>query len=178
MADEKEKEKDKDKDKAAADAKAAPAKKGGAAGTAIGIVLTALFATGGAFGGAKLGAGKAAPRPEQHEPEVKGIPTVRPPGATVALEPFLLTVNDAQQKPHAIKLTIVLELRPNEKEDVMKPFIPRIRDAMLSYLRALTYEEASNNEHVERMRGELIERFSKLGAIQIDQVLITDFVMQ
>lgn len=155
------------------------AKKGGVAGTAIGIVLTALLSAGGAFGGAKFGAASAAakhPSPEgEHAP---GIPTVRAPGLTMPLEPFLVTVNDASGKPRAVKVTLALELRPHELEEALKPFVPRLRDATLTYLRALTFEEAANNQHVEKMRGDLLERFTKLGAIAIEQILITDFVTQ
>ena len=160
-----------------ADAKPAPAKKG-VAGTIIGIVLTALVATGGAFGGAKLGTRSAAAHAPEEAPPAPTVVAVRPPGATVALEPFLVTVSDAAGKPRAIKVTIALELRHNEKEEALKPFVPRIRDAMLSYLRALPYEDAADSAHVERMRSDMLERFTKLGAFSVEQVLITDFVTQ
>jgi len=168
-----------EKSKAPPPAAPPAAAKKGVAGTVIGVVLTALLSTGGAFGGAKFGAASAAaahPNPEaEHAP---GIPTVRAPGVTMPLEPFLVTVNDASGKPRAVKVTLALELRPHELEEALKPFVPRLRDATLTYLRALTFEEAANNQHVEKMRAELLERFTKLGAIAIEQILITDFVTQ
>lgn len=161
----------------AADAKAAPAKKG-AAGTVIGVALTALVATGGAFAGARLGTRSAAAHTTEEAPAAPTVVAVRPPGATVALDAFLVTVSDAAGKQRAIKVTIALELRHGEKEDALKPFVPRIRDATLGYLRALAYEDAADSGHVERMRADMLERFAKLGAFSVEQVLITDFVTQ
>lgn len=159
-----------------------PAKKGGGGsivGTIIGVVLTAVLSGGAAFGGAKFGAAQAGGKHEEPEREhAAGIPTVRAPGVTVPLDPFLVGINDATGKQRAVKLTLVLELRPLEKAEEMKAFVPRLRDSTLSYLRGLTFEEASNAQHVEKMRTELLDRYAKLGAIAIDQVLITDFVAQ
>lgn len=162
-----------------APAPASSAKKGGALGTILGIVLSAVFAAGGAFGGVKLGAMQSPHHEEkpQHE-EAPAIPTVRAPGVTVPLETFLITTNDANGKSRAIKLTLALELRHKETEEAIKPFIPRIRDSALSYLRGIPFEEATSSQHVEKMRTELLERFTKLGAISIEQILITDFVTQ
>ncbi len=156
----------------------APPPKKGAAGTAIGVLLTAVLSAGAAFGGAKFGAASVKPAHPEGEGEHAAVPTVRAPGLTMPLEPFLVTVNDATGKPRAVKVTLALELRPHELEEALKPYVPRLRDATLTYLRALTFEEAANNQHVEKMRGELLERFIKLGAIAIDQILITDFVTQ
>ncbi len=168
-----------EKSKAPPAAAVPAAPKKGIAGTAIGILLTAVLSGGAAFGGAKFGAASVQPaHPEGEGEHAAGIPTVRAPGITMPLEPFLVTVNDATGKPRAVKVTLALELRPHELEEALKPFVPRLRDATLTYLRALTFEEAANNQHVEKMRGELLERFIKLGAIAIDQILITDFVTQ
>lgn len=158
-----------------------PAKKGGSGvvGTIVGILLTALLSGGAAFGGAKFGAASAGPKHEEAEHEhAAGIPTVRAPGVTVPLDPFLVAVNDQSGKQRAVKITLVLELRPLEQAEALKAFVPRLRDSTLSYLRGLTFEEASNAQHVEKMRTELLERYIKLGAIAIDSVLITDFVTQ
>jgi len=165
-----------EKSKAPPAAAAPPAPK--KTGTIIGIVVSAVLSTGGAFGGAKLGIASAAGHKEPEHEAAHTIPTVRAPGVTVPLEPFLVTTSDATGKQRAIKLTLALELRAQEKDEAIKPFVPRMRDSALSYLRALPYEEATNNQHVEKMREELLERFTKLGALSIEQILITDFVTQ
>ncbi len=143
---------------------------------AIGIVLPALLAAGGGFGGVKL-AGKAAhaapavSAAEQHH--VQGMP----PGPTVALEPFLVTVSDGGRKPRPMRMTIAIELRPGSKDDEAKPFIPRIRDTTLTYLRTLSYEEVSDAHKVEAARDELLTRLRRVGIIAADRVLITDLVL-
>lgn len=165
-----------DKSKAPPAAATPPAPK--KTGTILGVILSAVLATAGAFGGAKLGVASAAGHKEAEREHAPAIPTVHAPGVTVPLEPFLVTTSDATGKQRAIKLTLALELRPKETDEAIKPFVPRIRDSGLSYLRALPYEEATSNQHVEKMREELLERFTKLGALSIEQILITDFVTQ
>lgn len=156
-----------------------PKRSGSPVATAIGILLTAVLAGGAAFGGAKMGSRGAAPAAaHESDPHDLKPPHPKAPGATIALEPFLLTVADAEGKQRAIKVTLALELKPEEKEDAFKPFVPRIRDATLGYLRALSFEEAADSARVEKMRTELLERCEKLGAYAVEKVLITDFVTQ
>lgn len=140
------------------------------------MVLPALLAAGGGFGGVKL-AGKAAhaaPAAQSVEHHaVQGLP----PGPTVALEPFLVTVADGNRKPRPMRMTIAIELRPGSKDDEAKPFVPRIRDTTLTYLRTLTYEEVSDAAKVEAARDELLTKLRRVGVIAADRVLITDLVL-
>ena len=54
-----------------------------------------------------------------------------------------------------MKVTLAVEFeasgkgvrRRRSKDDAMKGFTPRIRDAALSYLRLMTYEEAIDSNH-------------------------------
>lgn len=158
-------------------AAAAPSKpKGGALGMIIGIVVPGLLSVAGSFGGARAAShGGAAPHAEvvpAHRPEPK------PPGPTVALDPFLVTVVDASRKSHPMKLTVAVEFEATAKEDAVKPFTPRIRDAILAYMRTLSYEDAVDQEHSVKLRTDLLERVHKAGAIGAERVLITDLVSQ
>lgn len=137
----------------------------------VGLIVTALLAGGASFGGAKLGSSAHAATVVIHEVAAK------PPGPTLALEPFVVTFQDAAQKNHAMKLTIALELSHTAKEEEFKAFVPRVRDATLSYLRAQKPEDAQAG-NLDKIRDELKERLTKLGAEQIERVLITDFVVQ
>ena len=148
---------------------ATPAAKGGGGGL-LGMLLPALLAAGAAFGGAKFGAGDA------HGP-VKAEAATSEPGPTVALDAFLVTLSDPQ-KTHVLKLSLAIELKRGAKDEEFKIFIPRIRDATLTYLRGLTYEDASSSAHVEQMRKELVERYKTIGVESAERVLITDFVTQ
>jgi flagellar basal body-associated protein FliL len=154
------------------DAKAEPKpeKKGGGI-SIVGLIVPAILAGGAAFGGAKFGA--TAP-PQKVIVEAPA----EPPGPALPIDAFVVTIPDEKGKAHAMRLTIALELKPHAHEEEMKGFVPRIRDAGLSYLRELKFEEVQSPERIERIREDLHQRFDKLGAKQIEHVLITDFVSQ
>lgn len=173
MSDAKEAEK---KDATAA-AAPAPAKKGGAIAMVLGIVLPALLSAGGAFGGVKA-AGHAGGGGAAHAPEPEKRHTPRPPGPTIALEPFLVSIPDAAKKAHPMKLTVAVEFEATAKEDEIKNYMPRIRDAILTYIRQLSYEQAIDQEHAHKFREELLERVHKSGAVAAERVLVTDLVSQ
>jgi len=138
----------------------------------VGMVLPALLA-----GGAAYGAARAAAKAPAHA-EAPAHREVKPPGPTVALDPFLVSVQDASKKAHPIKLTVAVEFEVTAKEDMLKPFMPRVRDAILSFVRTLSYEEMTDPAHSEQFRTELLERCHKIGATDATRILITDLVSQ
>jgi flagellar basal body-associated protein FliL len=148
---------------------------GGGKPNIIGMVLPAVLAAAAAFGGAKVaGAHHAAPAAEHGE-------ATKPPGPTLALDPFLLSVSDANKKAHPMKVTIAIEFDANgkeEKEEALKALTPRIRDSALGYLRTQTYEGAIDPSGGDKMRTELLERLRTTGAPTAEHVLITDLVLQ
>ncbi len=155
---------------------AAPEKKGsGILGIVLGILIPAALAAGGGFGGARLAAAHSA---TPHVAEIPAQKTVKAPGPTVALDSFVTTIADANGRAHALKLTLAVELEATAKEEAIKPFLPRMRDSTLSYLRAMSFEEASDSSRVETLRTDLLERYVKLGVVAADKILITDFVAQ
>lgn len=152
---------------------AAPPPKTSAIGSVMKFIIPALLAAGASYGGARAASAHSAPAPvEAHKAEVQ------PPGPTVALDPFLVTVPDAKGKGHAMKLSVAVEFEHTQKEEGLKPFAPRIRDAILSYVRGLTHEDASDGAHMEKLRADLLERCHTAGATGAVRVLITDFVIQ
>lgn len=152
----------------------APAKKGGGgAAMIIGMILPAMLAGGASYGATRAASGKAG-----HGAEAPAHVEAKPPGPTVALEPFLVVVTDSARKAHPMKLSVAIEFGSLDKEDAVKPFVPRIRDAILAYVRALPYEEAIDSQHSEKLRAELLERCHKAGAATAERVLITDLVSQ
>lgn len=162
----------KPKDGAAAAAPAAK-KGGGAVAMVLGIVLPAILAGAGSFGGARV-AGAQQPVHVEAPAHVE----LKPPGPTVALDPFLVSVPDAKGKGHPMKLSVAVEFGPLVHEDVLKAFVPRIRDAILAHMRTLTYEEALESAHSDKLREELLERCKKAGAAGAERILITDLVSQ
>lgn len=159
------------------EARAAPVavkKGGGAAGMILGILLPAILAAAGSFGGARV----AGAHPPAAHAEASAHAEAKPPGPTVALDPFLVSLPDAKGKGHPMKLSVAVEFEGLVKEETLKAFVPRIRDAILSYMRTLTYEEAIDAVHSEKLREELLERTKKAGATGAERILITDLVSQ
>ncbi|MDB4947092.1 MAG: hypothetical protein JWP97_6626 [Labilithrix sp.] len=148
------------------------------------MLIPALLAAGASYGGARAASAHAPAAAPEAPVERRREP--KPPGPTVALDPFLLTILDAKGKGHAMKLTIAIEFEKPEKGggeegkegEAMKPFAPRIRDAILSYVRAMSYEEASDGAHMEKVRTEMLERCHGAGAVDAVKILVTDFVLQ
>lgn len=160
---------DKKDDKKEAPVAAKPSK----VGAILGVVLPAVFAGGAAFGGAKVaGAG-------HQKTVVVEVPAApKPPGPTLPLEAFLVTLSDTSGKPHAMKVVLAIEFSNTTKEEVLKPLVPRVRDAALGYLRTVSFDLASDRTKGEVIRKELLEHIKKSGAATAEQVLITDFVLQ
>ena len=141
----------------------------------LGLLLPALIAGGAAFGGAKLSAAKTAGPPTVEHIAVLAPP---PPGPTISLEPFVLLTPDGAKKMHAMKVSLAVEFEEKVKEETLKGFTPRVRDAALAYLRSLTYEDAVDGARSDKVRSDLLDRFRSVGAVAATRVLITDLVIQ
>jgi flagellar basal body-associated protein FliL len=146
------------------------------------LILPAVLAGAAAFGAVKFGTAHAAAPAPQVEPRVHSLP---PPGPTLALEPFVVVTLDASKRTHPMKVTLAVEFEGNPKEskeeskdDSLKGYTPRIRDAALSYLRLMSYEDAIDSNHSEKLRSDLLEKFRAAGAVTAERVLVTDLVVQ
>jgi flagellar basal body-associated protein FliL len=136
------------------------------------MVLPSVFAAAAAFGGAKVAGAHHAPAASaEHVEEAK------PPGPTLALEPFVVTIPDTNKKVHPMKVTVAIEFDAKAKEDELKTLTPRIRDASLGYFRTLTYEEVVDPAASDKMRPEILEKLKTAGT-GAERVLITDLVVQ
>lgn len=154
--------------------KAAPAAGGGGGPNVLGMILPAVLAAAAAFGGAKLAGGLHTVAPVA---EAKAAEAVKPPGPTLALDPFVVTIPDANKKVHPMKVTLAVEFEAKAKEEELKGLIPRIRDAALSYLRTLGYDEVIDPAVSDKMRAEILERLKTAGT-GAERILITDLVVQ
>lgn len=147
-----------------------PGKKKGGAAALVGVVVTALLSGGAAFAGVKVASG-----PARAEPKAVHI---EPPGPTVTMEPFIATVLDSERRPHALKLTLAIELKHNGKEEEFKAFIPRARDTVLTHVRGLTLEDVASTTGIEELRKVLLDRIHDIGAHGADKILVTDLITQ
>jgi flagellar basal body-associated protein FliL len=158
--------------------------KGGGKGPLV-LTIVGILATGGAAGGASFFGAKRGQKAtvEVHCPGAEAESghhgeEASPPGPTLSLEPFIINPTDKTGKFHAAKLTLALEFTPATKEDHLKPLTPRIRDAVLSFLRTLAFEEVADQAHLEKSRKELLEKLKEAGVAGVKRVLLTDLVVQ
>ncbi|HEX7663399.1 MAG TPA: flagellar basal body-associated FliL family protein [Polyangiaceae bacterium] len=152
---------------------AKPAKGGGV--SPVMLVLTAALSAGGAFGGAKIAAAHQAPPVQQIE--VVKVPQKKP-GPTMNLLPFLVMTKDEAGKEHPIKLTMAVEFEATTKEEELKELTPRVRDAVLTFLRAASFDDLTNQKLSEKTRADLLEKLHTAGCGEAEHILITDFVVQ
>ena len=61
---------------------------------------------------------------------------------------------------------------------IFKMYVPRMRDAFLTHLRMLTYEEAIESGHGTKLKNDLLDKMRGAGIDTAARVLITDFVIQ
>lgn len=141
----------------------------------LSIVLPAVASAGASFASARA-AVKNAHGPPPHVEPPRWDPA--PPGPTMHLEPFLVTIQEGTKKSHAMKMTVAVEFNATVKEDALKAFTPRIRDSMLSHIRLQTYERVTDPAQGDALRKELLERCHTVGALAAERVLITDMVVQ
>ena len=140
------------------------------------MLVPAILAAGAAYGETRA-ASAHGPAAQASQPASHHLAPSRPPGPTLPLEPFLVTLFDGARKTHPMKMSIAVEFDAQTKED-LKTFVPRIRDAVLAYLRTLSHEYVTDPANLEKIRSEIVERCRATGAVTAEKVLVTDFVVQ
>jgi flagellar basal body-associated protein FliL len=161
--------------------KAVPVRKGP---PTIVLLLGAVIATGAsAAAGAVLGPSLAGNKPVA---AVHGAPATSasssedgPPGEAATLEPIIVDVREASGELHHLKVGLAIELGHGVTEEEFKKLVPRLRDAAISYLRGLPFDEVTTPSKFDPIRTELGERIAHAaGKDKIKRVLFTDFVAQ
>lgn len=155
--------------------------KGGMVGTIVKILIPAVLAAGASYAGTRYAkAQNAIVVVKEKEEAEHGKHHDDAPGPTLTLEPFLASVFDAQRKSHPMKVSLAVEFSAKAAEGHSEPkaYTPRVRDAILTYLRGMTYEEMTDPAHLQKMRVELLAHIKESGAEEAKKVLVTDFVIQ
>jgi len=160
--------------------KAIPVKKGP---PTIVLLIGAVIATGAsAAAGAVLGpslAGHKAPAAAHGAAAASAAPEDAPPGEAAALDPIIVDVRDATGELHHLKVSIACELGHGVSEEEFKKLVPRMRDAAISFLRSLPFDEITTPAKFDPIRSELGERIAHAaGKERVRRVLFTDFVAQ
>ena len=168
---------------------AKPAKKKGS--KLVLLVLGAVVATAtSAAAGAVLGPALTGGKPAKGEPPpraaaahaaaaAQGGEGEGPVSEPAALDPIIVDVREANGEMHHLKVGIAVELGVGVPEEEFKKLIPRMRDAAISFLRGLPFDDIASPQKFDAIRNELGERMSKAaGKGRVQRVLFTDFVAQ
>lgn len=162
-------------------AEAAPKKS--KAGLVIGLVIAVITLVGGSVAGAVLG-----PRllggGDEHSGPAKGADAPHAPKApekivSVELPPIIVDLRDTDGRLRHLKVGLSTELSEGTKPEEFKLLIPRGREACLTYLRSLSFEEVSDPERYATIKDEISKRVSEaVGAEHVQRLLLIEFVLQ
>lgn len=156
-------------------------------GLVLGIVggVVVLVAGGGAgliFGPKLMGSSAAEAAPEAG---AGGAATpAKPKGpperiVSFKFDPIIVDVSDSDGRVHHLKVGLAAELAEGTLEEQFKLLQPRGRDAAITFLRSLPYEEVTNAKKFLKLKKDLSRRVSKaMGEDRIVRLLIIDFVAQ
>lgn len=157
-------------------------------GLIVGVVVALITLVGGSVAGAVLGPkllggseGGHAPAPAQKAgAEAHGEPPAAPEKiVSVDIPPIVVDIRDAEGRLRHLKIGMAAELGETVNVEEFKLFAPRGREASLSYLRSLTFEEVSDPKRYASIKEELSKGFTEaVGAERVHRVLLIDFVLQ
>lgn len=157
---------------------AEPAKKSGKRLILIGAAALVLIAGGAAFWAVPhfRGAGKAKAEAKAVHTEKSTVERVK---ATMALEPFLVNLADADEG-RFVKGTFQLGLaeEPSEKEKDLVA-IAAMRDSIITLLSSKTSNQILTSQGKDQLREEIRARVNTISPkIKVVEVFIVDFVVQ
>lgn len=181
-----------------ADKAAAPATKKSKTGLIIGIVIALVTLVGGSVAGAVLGPKllggedhEAAEAEEEEatesahassEPEAK--PKKKGKGKeekiiSVDINPIVVDLRDSDGRLRHLKVGLAAELGETANVEEFKLMSPRGREATLSYLRSLTFEDVADPARYASIKDEISKRMiDAIGAERVQRILLVDFVLQ
>jgi flagellar basal body-associated protein FliL len=143
------------------------------------VIATGASAAAGAVLGPSLAGHKAPPAAHAAAGAASAAAEDTPPGEAAALDPIIVDVRDATGELHHLKVSIACELGHGVSEEDFKKLVPRMRDAAISYLRGLPFDEITTPAKFDPIRSELGERIAHAaGKERVRRVLFTDFVAQ
>lgn len=94
-------------------------------------------------------------------------------------DPIIVDVMDRDGEAHHLKVGLAAELAEGALEDEFKLVQPRGREAAITFLRSLTYEEITNPKKYPKLKKDLSKKVSKaVGEERVARLLVTDFVAQ
>ena len=178
---------------------AAPVPKKSKTGLIIGIVIAMVTLVGGSVAGAVLGPkllgspddsadeGESAPAHEGKSEE-EGKSSHGGKGkkgkegekiVSVDIPPIVVDLRDGDGRLRHLKVGMAAGLAETGNAEEFKLVSPRGREATLTYLRSLTFEEVADPAKYASIKEEISKRMIEaLGADKVHRILLVDFVLQ
>lgn len=178
---------------------AAPVPKKTKTGLIIGIVIAMVTLIGGSVAGAVLGP-KLLGSPEDSADEGESAPAHEGKSEdegksnhggkgkkgkegekiiSVDIAPIVVDLRDGDGRLRHLKVGMAAELAETVNAEEFKLVSPRGREATLTYLRSLTFEEVADPAKYATIKEEISKRMiDALGAEKVHRILLVDFVLQ
>jgi flagellar basal body-associated protein FliL len=181
--------------------------KKGKAGMIIGIVIALVTLVGGSVAGAVLGP-KLLGGSEEHAEEEEEAPAKSEKShksekkdkkekhgkddaeeghgsegpehiVTVDIPSVVVDILDNQGRIRHLKVGMTAELADKVPAEEFRLFIPRGREAALTFLRSLAFEQVADPTHFAAIKDELGKKVSEaFGEERVHRMMLTDFVVQ
>jgi flagellar basal body-associated protein FliL len=179
--------------------------KKGKMGIIVGIGIAVVTLVGGSVAGAVLGPKLLGGSDEEHEKagaeeghgksekkshkseksEKKGSHGGEEEGAgpehivTSDIPAIVVDLRDSDGRIRHLKVGLTAELGENVTVEEFKLVVPRGREAALTYLRSLSFEDVADSQHFATIKDELSKRVTEaVGEDRVHRMMLTDFVLQ
>lgn len=153
-------------------------------GLIAGVVIAVVTLVGGSVAGAVLGpkllgGGEAKAHNPAAGAEASQAPATPEKIVLVEMAPIIVDLRDGEGRIRHLKVGLTAELTPTFLPENFKLVSPRGREASLSYLRSLSFEEVSDPKRYALIKDELGKRVTEaIGPGRIHRLLLVDFVLQ
>lgn len=143
------------------------------------LVLVVLLLVGGGAGAYFAGLFGSGSHEEHKEGEVGADGQLVNQVVYYTLPEFLVNLNSSTKQASFLKTTVIIELTKQTDVPLVEANLPRLQDAINTYLRELRPSDLAGSAGIQRLREELALRANKtLAPVKINDVLFKEIVVQ
>lgn len=155
--------------------KGAQRKKGGKLPLIVGLVLAILCGAGG-FLVVNLGLLGGTDDSAEHDDPVHDAAPQMPEVAFLPVDPLIVSLGPASNSRH-LRFAATLEV-PSDKAGDVQHLMPRISDALNSFLQAVEERDVASRDSLLRLRGQMLHRVRLVvGEDRVRDLLVSEFVL-